>query len=414
MAKKMLGKVVAGAALGGASLLVFAPGIAFADGHNDAKDRDGKVYAKPHVVKAGEEVKLLEICPDRQEHAYVWSKVTGKVKLKPAHEDRGEDREWREEENSSDHDKGKDEHGKDDKGKDHEGKDENGKDEHGKDDKGKDDKGKDHEGKDEHGKGEEGKGEDGKDKPQPPADDAQPGGQGGGAAADAYGDEGSKDWKGEEHGQDADDSRDKKDWDSKDEGKKDWESKDEHGSDEYGSDKGWESKDEHGSDEYGSDKGWESKDEHGSDEYGSDKGWESKDEHGSDEYGSDKGWESKDEHGSDEYGSDKGWESKDEHGGYGSEEGRSDERDWDKEREFVYYGEAKVDKDAKPGRYELKGSCGEGELVVLPHGGVDGGDGGASTGTDRGLATGGAGLLGAAALGGIVLMRRRRTDGSLV
>ncbi|MGC5309636.1 hypothetical protein ACPXCD_21500, partial [Micromonospora zamorensis] len=143
-------------------------------------------------------------------------------------------------------------------------------------------------------------------------------------------------------------------------------------------------------------------------------GWESKDEHGSDEYGSDKGWESKDEHGSDEYGSDKGWESKDEHGGYGSEEGRSDERDWEKEREFVYYGEAKVDKDAKPGRYELKGSCGEGELVVLPHGGVDGGDGGASTGTDRGLATGGAGLLGAAALGGIVLMRRRRTDGSLV
>ncbi|MEU7946126.1 hypothetical protein AB0C50_15730, partial [Micromonospora taraxaci] len=107
----------------------------------------------------------------------------------------------------------------------------------------------------------------------------------------------------------------------------------------------------------------------------------------------------------DEYGSDKGWE---------SEDRGSDERSWDKEREFVYYGEAKVDKDAKPGRYELKGSCGEGELVVLPHGGVDGGDGGASTGTDRGLATGGAGLLGAAALGGIVLMRRRRTDGSLV
>ncbi|MGC5291364.1 hypothetical protein ACPXBU_34535, partial [Micromonospora sp. DT231] len=148
-------------------------------------------------------------------------------------------------------------------------------------------------------------------------------------------------------------------------------------------------------DEHGSDKSWDSKDE---DKYGSDKGRESKDE---DEYGSDKGWESKDEHGSD-----KGRDSKDEHG--------SDEDSWEKEREFVYYGDAKVDKDAKPGRYELKGSCGEGELVVLPHGGVDGGDGGASTGADRGLATGGAGLLGAAALGGIVLMRRRRTDGSLV
>ncbi|MBM0205218.1 hypothetical protein JNW90_20845 [Micromonospora sp. STR1s_5] len=347
MAKKMLGKVVAGAALGGASLMVFAPGIAFADGHDD-----GKVYAKPHVVKAGDEVKLLEICPDRQEHAFVWSKVTGKVKLKPAHEDRGEDREWREEENSSDHDKGKDEHGKDENGKDHEGKDENGKDEHGKDDKGKDENGK--------------------------------GGQGGGAAADAYGDEGSKDWKGEEHGQDAEEGRDKKDWDSKDEDKKDWESKDEHGS-EYGSDE---------RDGYG-------KDEHGSD-YGSDEGWESKDEHGS-EYGSDE----RDGYGKDEHGSD-------ERDGYGKDERGSDERGRHEEREFVYYGEAKVDKDAKPGRYELKGSCGEGELVVLPHGGVDGGDGGVSTGTDRGLATGGAGLLGAAALGGIVLMRRRRTDGSLV
>ncbi|MEU7586267.1 hypothetical protein AB0A95_08200, partial [Micromonospora sp. NPDC049230] len=142
------------------------------------------------------------------------------------------------------------------------------------------------------------------------------------------------------------------------------------------------------------------------DEYGSDKSWDSKDKD-EDEYGSDKSWDSKDKD-EDEYGSDKSWDSKDkdEHG--------SDEDRWEKEREFVYYGEAKIDKDAKPGRYELKGSCGEGELVVLPHGGVDGGDGGASTGTDRGLATGGAGLLGAAALGGIVLMRRRRTDGSLV
>ncbi|MFF0171439.1 hypothetical protein ACFYPU_00115, partial [Micromonospora profundi] len=200
MAKKMLGKVVAGAALGGASLLVFAPGIAFADGHHDGgKDHDGKVYAKPHVVKAGDEVKLLEICPDRQEHAFVWSKVTGKVKLEAARDDKGKDHgEWNKEDGSYDReDRGRDEHGKDDKGKD----------EHGKDDK---DKGKDH----------EGKGEDGKDKPQPPADSPQPGGQGGGAAADAYGDEGGKDWKGEEHGQDAENGRDK-DWGSKDEGKKD-------------------------------------------------------------------------------------------------------------------------------------------------------------------------------------------------
>ncbi|MEU7610358.1 hypothetical protein AB0A90_13470, partial [Micromonospora sp. NPDC049204] len=116
MAKKMLGKVVAGAALGGASLLVFAPGIAYANGHDDGRDQDGKVYAKPHVVKAGEEIKLLEICPDRQEHAFVWSKVTGKVKLEPAKEDRGEDREWGEEEDSYDHENGKDDEGKDENG----------------------------------------------------------------------------------------------------------------------------------------------------------------------------------------------------------------------------------------------------------------------------------------------------------
>ncbi|MFI6235749.1 hypothetical protein ACIBD9_19515, partial [Micromonospora sp. NPDC050784] len=129
----------------------------------------------------------------------------------------------------------------------------------------------------------------------------------------------------------------------------------------------------------------------------------------------DRGGYGKDERNSDDrggYGKDE--RNSDDRGGYGKDERNSDERDRGDDREFVYYGEAKVDKDAKPGRYELKGSCGEGELVVLPHGGVDGGDGGVSTGTDRGLATGGAGLLGAAALGGIVLMRRRRTDGSLV
>ncbi|MER7335509.1 hypothetical protein ABT339_28140, partial [Micromonospora sp. NPDC000119] len=138
MANKMLGKVVAGAALGGASLLVFTPGIAFADGHHDA---EGKVFAKPHVVKAGDSVKLLEVCSERQEHAYVWSKVTGKVKLKPA-EHRGD---WRGEEGSGERDKGKDHDGKDhDKGKDHDGKDhDKGKDHDGKDH----DKGKDHDGK---------------------------------------------------------------------------------------------------------------------------------------------------------------------------------------------------------------------------------------------------------------------------
>ncbi|NIL56969.1 hypothetical protein HCB18_08475, partial [Salinispora arenicola] len=93
-------------------------------------------------------------------------------------------------------------------------------------------------------------------------------------------------------------------------------------------------------------------------------------------------------------------------------EGRGGDR-WEHKRDYIYYGEATVDRNAKPGTYKLEGSCGEGELVVLPRGGVDGGDGGMSAGTNRGLAAGGAGLLGAAALGGLVLLRRR-TDGSLV
>ncbi|MFI7605706.1 hypothetical protein ACIBTV_11340 [Micromonospora sp. NPDC049366] len=364
MAKKMLGKVVAGAALGGASLLVFTPGIAFADGHHDGKDRDGKVIAKPHVVKAGEEVKLLEICSEKQEHAFVWSKVTGKVDLKPVKGDRGDERgDWREgDENSYDRD-GKDEHGKDDKGKDEHGKDWNGKDDKGKDEHGKDDKGKDEHGKDQNGKDENGE---------------QSYGQGGGAADSGKGED-RKDWQGYEHGQDAED----RGGDKGDKGDK----KDEKGHDENGS---WDSKDrEYGSEENGSD--WKSdKDSKGHDEKGSD-------EYGSDENGS---WDSKDR--------ENGWEGE-ESGDYGK-----GEDGWEHKRDFVYYGEAKVDKHAKPGKYELKGSCGEGELIVLPHGGVDAGDGGMTGGTDRGLAAGGASLLGAAALGGIVLMRRRRTDESLV
>ncbi|MGC5329865.1 hypothetical protein [Micromonospora sp. DT62] len=338
MANKMLGKVVAGAALGGASLLVFTPGIAFADGHHDD---EGKVYAKPHVVKAGETVKLLEVCPDRQEHAFVWSKVTGKVKLKPA-EGRND---WRGgEEDSREHDKGKDheDKGDHDKGKDHE------------------DKGRDHD-KDENGKGDHGKGE--TPKPQPSTTATATGepkpptnGQGGGAA-DA-GAEGERDWKGYEHGQDAEGDR---------EGR------------EKGHDK---------SDREGHDKGHDKSDREGrEDKYGSDS-------NGSDEY--------------DRKGHDNGW-SDEESEGNGKDEDR-----WEHKRDFIYYGEAEVSEDAEPGRYELKGSCGEGELVVLPRGGVDGGDGGVGAGTDRGLAAGGASLIGAAALGGLVLMRQRRTDESFV
>ncbi|WBC17658.1 hypothetical protein O7600_12895 [Micromonospora sp. WMMA1998] len=387
MAKKMLGKVVAGAALGGAGLLVFTPGMAYAGGHDE-----GKVIAKPHVVKAGDTVELLEICSEPQEHATVWSKVTGKVDLHPARD--GEHGDWS--------DKGGDwsDKGGDwsdggwnaDQGPD--GKDEHGRDDHGKGPDGKDDHGKAPEGRNEQGKDDHGPG--GNGMPQPPADVPQPGGEqpggmGGGVAAD-HGDQ--ADWQGhEEYGQDAEPG-----WEKEQPGRDaaDW-AMDEHGKD--GKDgHGRDAKDEHGAWQDGKDdysKDDYSKDDYAKDDYG-------KDDYAKDDYGKD----AKDDHGKD-------WQSGGEYGHGGDEYDRGgDEAGWEHGKDFVYYGEATVSEHARPGRYELRGSCGEGELVVLPRGGVDGGDGGmATTGVDRGLATGGAGMIGAAALGGLVLLRRRRAGG---
>ncbi|RIV36578.1 hypothetical protein [Micromonospora radicis] len=317
MAKKMLGKVVAGAALGGASLLVFAPGVAFADGqpHED----EGKVFAKPHAAKPGEEIKLVEVCPSPQENPFVWSKVTGKVKLEPARDggqwggDRGG---WNREEGSYEHG-GDRRDWQDDKSW----------------DKGKDDKGKDWEGGDDRGEWQG-------------RDEAPQYGSGGGAAADDQ-----QDWKSDEHGQDAERGRDS-------EGGKDREE--------------WQGRE-----------GEESKG-----------GWQ-----GRDEYGSDSG----------EWSGERDWAGEREWAGEESAE-RGKDGDWEHKKDFVYYGEARIARDAKPGTYKLEGSCGVGELVVLPHGGVDGGDGGMTAGADRGMATAGAGLVGAAALGGLVLLRRRRVD----
>jgi MYXO-CTERM domain-containing protein len=75
-----------------------------------------------------------------------------------------------------------------------------------------------------------------------------------------------------------------------------------------------------------------------------------------------------------------------------------------------YWAWAKVPLKIKPGHYAAKGSCGNGKIVVLPKGSVPGGDGGISTDSSRTVA--GAGLLGAAAVGGFLMIRRRRTDGS--
>ncbi|MFG1720828.1 hypothetical protein ACGFII_19590 [Micromonospora chalcea] len=435
MAKKMLGKVVAGAALGGAGLLVFTPGLAFAGGHDE-----GKVIAKPHVVKAGDTVELLAICSEPQKHATVWSKVTGKVDLHPARDgehgdwadrggDWGGDEDWGWDDKGPD---GKDEHGKDEHSKGPDGKDEHGKDDHGKGPDGKDEQGKGPDGRGEPGgdghgpggnapggNGPGGNGPGGDGMPQPPANQpqppaGQPGGQPqpGGAGAGTAVDPG--DWQGhDEYGQDAEPGweKEKPGWETEKPGAPDW-TRDAHGpdgKDRYGKD----AKDEHGKDDRGGrpdDKGKDGKDgkdEHSSWQDGKDDWQDGKDgwQDGKDGWQASGGaWqEDKGDYGKDaerDYG-------KDDKGDYGKD-------GWEHGKDFVYYGEATVSHDARPGRYELKGSCGEGELVVLPRGGVDGGDGGmASTGVDRNLATGGAGMIGAAALGGLVLLRRRRA-GELV
>ncbi|MBO4139504.1 hypothetical protein J5U46_04955 [Micromonospora tulbaghiae] len=397
MAKKMLGKVVAGAALGGAGLLAFTPGMAYAGGHDE-----GKIIAKPHVVKAGDTVELLAICSEPQKHATVWSKVTGKVDLHPARDgehggdwgdrggDWGDDKAWGWDDKGPD---GKDDHGGDEHGKGPEGKDDHGKDEHGKGPDGRGEPGGDGHGPDGNGPGGNGPGGNGPggngpggdgmpqppaNQPQPPAGQPegqpQPGGAGAGTAVDPG------DWQGhDEYGQDAEPG-----WEKEQRGAADW-TKDAHGPD--------------GKDRYGKD----AKDEHGKDDRGGrpdDKGKDGKDEHGSWQDGKDD-WQA----------SGGAWQ--DDKGDYGKDTERDYGKDgWEHGKDFVYYGEATVSHDARPGRYELRGTCGDGELVVLPRGGVDGGDGGmTTTGVDRDLATGGAGMIGAAALGGLVLLRRRRAGG---
>ncbi|MGC1211030.1 MAG: hypothetical protein WA890_07155 [Micromonospora sp.] len=290
MAGKLLGKVVAGAALGGASLLVFTPATAYAAGHHD--EDEGKVVAQPHAVRPGDHVKLLETCPEAHEDSFVWSKVTGKAALKPVHEQHGDDHG-----DSTDPDRAGQQEDADQQGRD-----------------GKDRQGGEEQGRDQHGRGPAG--DHGTPKPPEPQpiDPAT-------ASPDA-----------------ADLATE-------------------------GGDMSDESDAEQGPDGTMRHQDQDLKDE------SADPDWK-----GQDEYGMDEGWEPM--------------------------------------RGFVHDGEATVAADAQPGTYKVQGLCGEGELIVLPKGPVNGGDGGmTSTSTDLGMAAGGAGLLGAAALGGIVLMRRRRTNG---
>ncbi|WP_285790703.1 hypothetical protein [Micromonospora sp. NBRC 101691] len=386
MATNKLGKVVAGAALGGASLLVFTPGIAFADnggGHDD--HHKGKVYADPYAVRPGHEVKLIEVCAERQEHAYVWSKVTGKVKLHPRDHHK-KDHDWQGEESES----GEKGHGSK---KDHDSK------------KGHDSK-KDHDwGKD--------------------------------------GDSGSgNDWG------NGSDSGNGNDWGNGSDSGSGW-----GNGNNSGNGNSWGNGNnapgntaENGTNAPGATApgttapgttapgttapgntapgntapGTTSENRQQSDETGqpgmNDGGWGAGDEV------KDEAKKKADEEAAKKKADEEAARKKAEAEATAEEEKAREDRGSEEESEegakdrgprFVYYGEAEIPWDAEPGKYELKGSCGEGTLIVLPKGHVKGGDGGA-TGTDREATVGGAAMLGAAALGGIVLMRRRRTDASLV
>lgn len=293
MARKFLGKVIAGAALGGASLLI-APGIAVADGGYDhgRHDHQGNIFAHPKWAKSGHEVTIVEICPEPQEHAWAWSKVTGKLSLAPK-------------------------------------------------------------------------------------DDAD-------STKDGYGNWHRKQ-EGEENG--SHDEKGKKDSPDTAKGKSD--TKPEEGS-KQPSDQKYQEKKE--SREKGS-HAPEGKESEKGDKSAAPK-QDSKDKNGHSE---DKAKDNK---------KDKGYQEGDKRDEHGARKSGDEDDKW------VYTTTVTIPWDTKPGRYDLKGSCASGTLIVTPKGWVDGGDGGA-TGTDPMLAAGGAGMLGAAALGGILLVRRRRTDGSL-
>ncbi|WP_422773479.1 hypothetical protein ACN28C_11495 [Plantactinospora sp. WMMC1484] len=256
MSKKFLGKVIAAAAFGGASLLVFTPSAALADGgyppEGQRSGHAGRIFTKPHVVKAGDKIEVVEVCPEAQQHAWLWSRVTGKVDLTPEHRD------------------------------------------------------------------------------------GHPAGGGSGESGD--GREGGGETAATERPSNSGD--------------------------------------------YGEYKGEDDKQETPSPPGPSAGAVPAPSPSASGRPGADHRAAGPD-----------GWT-----GG-----GRTG---------FEYGTTVTVPRDAEPGSYELKGSCGEGELVVAPKGWVDGGAGGTPSGSGDNLAVAGTGMLGLAALGGLALLRRRRTDES--
>ncbi|MEU5938730.1 hypothetical protein ABZ807_06000 [Micromonospora sp. NPDC047548] len=208
MAKKMLGKIVAGAALGGATLLLFSPGSAYASGQAEYV---GKVVDKPQV-------NLLDFCQDDKGwNGRDWDRKDHDRKDEDRKDHDRKDHEDRKDEDRKDHDR-KDEDRKDHDRKDHEDR---------KDEDRKDEDRKDHDRKDEDRKDWGGSNWDS-------GNEVWQSGQGGGMAADSdmRDDRKDEDRKDENRKDEDRKDHDRKDHEGKDEDRKDHDRKDHEGKDE--------------------------------------------------------------------------------------------------------------------------------------------------------------------------------------
>ena len=401
MSKRFLGKVVAGsAAMAGAFLLVAAPSVAAATAPPDSRHDKGCIFTSPKWAKPGHHVKLIAKCYEPQKHPWVWSEVTGKVYLKPWHPHQRPPLGANGDASGSD------------------GQSWDGKKDYGHKDQGEKDYGsKDYGSKD----GVDGGWWDGKKdhgvKDAPQWDD--------GGMKDAWKDGIDPQYFDHEKVLDGDESRMKDLVDSL--GSQDAES---DGSG-YGQEKDYGKKGHAPKD--GVDGGWwDGKKDHGTKD-----GIAAEDANGdapkdgiedrTRDAKKDDGL--KDDMANEDANGDAPkdgvgggwWDGKKDHGtkdGIAAEDAKQDNGvkdgiayDRKKDKKFVYWAVVRIPKHTEPGHYWLKGSCGYGKLIVAPNGWVDGGDGG--TGTNTGLAAGGATALAAAAVGGVALMRRRRSHGTV-
>ena len=355
MSTRFIARVIAGAAFGGAALLIAVPGIATADDPHHDRDHkkavEGWVYAYPDHTKADRVVHIVQICKHPVQFPSVESKATGVVELGPGTDPK-----------LIGHDKGKKHDKHHEKGK-------------------RDDKG---------GKGPA-------SLPLENAQDAEAASLETDRMAEDTADRGERDGKVDGDQAGAQDN-------PKDPGRKHDKNK-KH-------DKG-KKHDERGKHD---DHGKKHDDRGKQDDHGKKDAHDKKDEKGKKDAHDKKDDKRKKDDGKKHDKAKKDHDKKQDNAKKDDRK-KHDKRKHD-DHPWAYFGEALIPEGTEPGTYTLKGDCGEGKLTVVPSGWVKGGDGGGlggttTTGASAGMLAGGAGVLAAAAIGGTVLLRRRTTDGSL-